>query len=74
MAEVAVFQDGGHQIGEEFRGAGEGGHAEVDEFLGHGAVEARGAFVVEGQQGDDLTPSAVNSPMRLTRFSLLPPS
>ena len=53
ITEIAVFEDGGHQIGEEFGGAGEGGHAEVDEFLGHGAVEAGRAFVVEGQQGDD---------------------
>src|SRR5690349_8162192 len=51
--EVAAFDGRRHHVGEEVRGAGEGGHAEGGEGGGVVVVVGRGALVGQGQQGVD---------------------
>ena len=56
--DVALLNRGGHQIGEQVGGAGEGRGAEFGHLGGELLVEAGGACIVEGQQADHLDPAA----------------
>ena len=51
--EVAAFDGGGHEVGEQVGGAGEGGDAEGGEGGGVVVVVGGGAVVGQGEEGDD---------------------
>src|SRR5206468_12953251 len=52
--QVAAFDGGGHEVGEQVGSAGEGGDAEGGQGGGVVVVVGRGAGIAEGQEGDNL--------------------